>query len=99
MRRIPGEFPIDPGAWTYTVRGTGAEPQGWTCGRDVARAVVALLDAENEWVTYFYHFNPLFCIYSYLQFSCLLCIGARDIRHRRMGHVQPGHKATGEDLW
>ena len=68
MRRIPGEFPIDPGAWTYTVRGTGAEPQGWTCGRDVARAVVTLLDTESEWVTDFYHFNPLFCIYSYLLF-------------------------------
>ncbi|BCS21172.1 uncharacterized protein APUU_21604S [Aspergillus puulaauensis] len=49
MKRIPGEFPIDPVAWTYTVRGTGDELQGWTCGRDVARAVVALLDTDGDW--------------------------------------------------
>ncbi|RAK76885.1 MFS general substrate transporter [Aspergillus fijiensis CBS 313.89] len=30
-RCMPGEFPIDPVAWRYTVRGTGEEGQSWTC--------------------------------------------------------------------
>ncbi|KAL4878778.1 hypothetical protein BJY04DRAFT_220843 [Aspergillus karnatakaensis] len=54
MKYIAEEFPIDIKAWTYVVRGTGDEPQSWTCGRDVARAVVALLSTQEEWepVTY-----------------------------------------------
>ncbi|RDW92956.1 aromatic alcohol reductase [Aspergillus mulundensis] len=54
MKYIQGEFPIDVGSWTYTVRGTGEEPQSWTAGRDVARAVCELLGSEQEWeeVTY-----------------------------------------------
>ncbi|KAL4862843.1 hypothetical protein BDV12DRAFT_206904 [Aspergillus spectabilis] len=54
MKYIAGEFPIDYGTWTYTVRGTGDEPQSWTCGRDVARAVVKLLSSQEDWepVTY-----------------------------------------------
>ena len=49
MTHHPGEFPINLKAWDYTVRGTGNEPQSWTCGRDVARAVAELL-AAPEWV-------------------------------------------------
>ncbi|KAL4932873.1 NAD(P)-binding protein [Aspergillus undulatus] len=53
MKNIPGEFPIDLEKWEYIVRGSGDEPQSWTCGRDVARAVVELLKAEDwEPVTY-----------------------------------------------
>lgn len=49
MTHLSGEFPIDLKTWKYCVRGTGDEPQTWTCGRDVARAVVELLDAPS-WV-------------------------------------------------
>ncbi|KAL4819737.1 NAD(P)-binding protein [Aspergillus spinulosporus] len=49
MRYIKGEFPIDVASWTYTVRGTGEEPQSWTAARDVARALVELLASEKEW--------------------------------------------------
>ncbi|KAL4799553.1 NAD(P)-binding protein [Aspergillus venezuelensis] len=56
MRYIPGEFPIDVqnGKWEYTVIGTGDEMQSWVLGRDVAKAVVALLGSEEDWepVTY-----------------------------------------------
>ncbi|KAJ5519843.1 hypothetical protein N7463_000296 [Penicillium fimorum] len=53
MTHIPGEFPIDLKSWSYCVRGTGEEPQTWTCGRDVARAVAELLAAPQwEPVTY-----------------------------------------------
>ncbi|KAL4904294.1 major facilitator superfamily domain-containing protein [Aspergillus multicolor] len=51
MKYIEGEFPIDVESWTYTVRGTGEEPQSWTAGRDVARAVCALLASEQDWLT------------------------------------------------
>ncbi|KAJ5747710.1 uncharacterized protein N7511_009406 [Penicillium nucicola] len=53
MKYLPGEFPINPIDWHYCVRGTGDEPQSWTCGRDVAKAVAELL-AADEWepVTY-----------------------------------------------
>lgn len=56
MKYLPGEFPIDLAKWEYVVRGTGDEPQSWTCGRDVAKAVAELLDAD-EWVRMF--FPPL----------------------------------------
>ncbi|RAL15796.1 MFS general substrate transporter, partial [Aspergillus homomorphus CBS 101889] len=49
-RCMPGEFPIDLGAWRYTVRGTGEEMQSWTCARDIARAVVRLLGVK-AWVS------------------------------------------------
>ncbi|KAL4736651.1 hypothetical protein BDV11DRAFT_172715 [Aspergillus similis] len=49
MRYIEGEFPIDVASWTYTVRGTGEEPQSWTAARDVAKALVELLASEKEW--------------------------------------------------
>ncbi|KAL4969862.1 NAD(P)-binding protein [Aspergillus stella-maris] len=56
MKYIPGEFPIDVqnGKWEYTVIGTGDEMQSWVLGRDVARAVVALLGSKEDWepVTY-----------------------------------------------
>ncbi|PLB46111.1 NAD(P)-binding protein [Aspergillus steynii IBT 23096] len=55
MAFLEGEFPVDPrpSVWRWVVRGTGEEPQAWTCARDVARAVVVLLGCE-EWepVTY-----------------------------------------------
>jgi hypothetical protein len=51
MRYIEGEFPIDVASWTYTVRGTGEEPQSWTAARDVARALAELLASEKEWVS------------------------------------------------
>ncbi|KAL8957777.1 MAG: hypothetical protein Q9193_005037 [Seirophora villosa] len=53
MKPIPDEFPVDPNAWTACVRGTGDEEQSWTCGRDVAKAVVELCRASDwEQVTY-----------------------------------------------
>ncbi|KAL3480188.1 hypothetical protein BJX99DRAFT_254781 [Aspergillus californicus] len=54
MKYIDGEFPLYYQDWSYTVRGSGDEIQSWTFGRDVARAVVALLGCEQDWepVTY-----------------------------------------------
>lgn len=54
MAFLEGEFPVDPRPekWTVVMRGVGDEPQAWTCGRDVARAVVVLLGCE-EWVSSF----------------------------------------------
>ncbi|KAH8693801.1 hypothetical protein BGW36DRAFT_383759 [Talaromyces proteolyticus] len=53
MTHHAGEFPINHNSWEYCVRGTGDEPQSWTCGRDVGRAVAELLAApEWEQVTY-----------------------------------------------
>jgi swainsonine biosynthesis oxidoreductase SwnR len=49
MKYLPGEYPITLKTWDYVVRGTGDEPQSWTCGRDVAKAVAELLGA-NQWV-------------------------------------------------
>jgi hypothetical protein len=49
MTHLPGEFPIEHKTWHYNVRGTGDEPQAWTCGRDVAKAVAELL-AAPKWV-------------------------------------------------
>lgn len=49
MKPVPDEFPIDLDAWTVRIRGTGDEPQSWTLGREVGRAVVELC-AANEWV-------------------------------------------------
>ncbi|KAJ6094955.1 hypothetical protein N7467_002468 [Penicillium canescens] len=53
MRYMPEEFPINLRDWNYYVRGTGDEPQAWTCGRDVAKPVAELL-AADEWepITY-----------------------------------------------
>jgi swainsonine biosynthesis oxidoreductase SwnR len=50
MKHLPGEFPIIHKKWEYVVRGTGDEPQSWTSGRDVGKAVAELLAAE-EWVS------------------------------------------------
>jgi hypothetical protein len=49
MRYIPEEFPINLRDWHHCIRGTGDEPQGWTCGHDVAEAI-AELSAADEWV-------------------------------------------------
>lgn len=49
MRPVPDEFPVDPNAWQACIKGTGDEPQSWTCCRDVGKAVVMLLHAP-EWV-------------------------------------------------
>lgn len=58
MTHLPGEFPIDLKSWSYCVRGTGEEPQTWTCGRDVAKAVAELL-AAPQWVRMFSLNEPL----------------------------------------
>ena len=50
MKPVPLEFPMDPNGWRAHVRGTGHETQSWTCARDVGRAVVELLKAD-EWVS------------------------------------------------
>ena len=39
MRPVPTEFPIDPNAWKVCIRGTGDEPQSWTCCREVGKAL------------------------------------------------------------
>jgi len=49
MKYLPGEFPIHLKTWSYCVRGTGDEPQSWTCGHDAANAIAELL-AAPEWV-------------------------------------------------
>ena len=52
MPSIPDEFPIDPNNWKACVRGSGDQVQSFTWGRDVARALVALLGAPR-WVSPF----------------------------------------------
>ena len=52
MPAIPDEFPVDPNGWKACIRGSGNEPQSFSSGRDVARALVMLLDAP-EWVSRF----------------------------------------------
>ena len=54
MPAIPDEFPIDANGFKACIRGTGDEPQSWTCAREIARAVVELLRAP-QWVL---RFNP-----------------------------------------
>ena len=49
LKPIPEEFPVDPNGWKVCVRGTGEEMQTFTMARDVAKAVVELLEAD-EWV-------------------------------------------------
>ncbi|MCJ1404226.1 hypothetical protein MMC11_007451 [Xylographa trunciseda] len=50
---LPVGFPIDPNSWRACIRGTGDEPQAWTCAREVGKAVAELLEApEWEPVTY-----------------------------------------------
>ena len=53
MRPVPTEFPVDPNAWKVCIKGTGDEPQSWTCCRDVGKALVQLLHAP-EWVSKHY---------------------------------------------
>ena len=53
MPAIPEEFPIDANGFSALIRGTGDEPQSWTCGREIAQAVVRLLKAQHwDPVTY-----------------------------------------------
>ena len=52
MPAIPDEFPVDPNNFRALIRGTGDEPQSWTSAREVAKAVVKLLDAP-KWVRSF----------------------------------------------
>jgi hypothetical protein len=52
MSPIPREFPIDPNGWKACIRGTGDKVQSFTCGRDVAKALIMLLSAP-EWVSRF----------------------------------------------
>ncbi|EQL00454.1 NmrA-like protein [Ophiocordyceps sinensis CO18] len=51
MPWIPNEFPIDPNNWTACIRGTGDQVQSFTSARDVARALIMLLDAP-EWASF-----------------------------------------------
>ncbi|PFH62476.1 hypothetical protein XA68_13378 [Ophiocordyceps unilateralis] len=48
MPSIPKEFPVDPNGWRACIRGTGEQVQSFTSGRDVAKALIMLLDAP-EW--------------------------------------------------
>ena len=49
MPAIPDEFPIDPNGFKALIRGTGDEPQSWTCARELAKAVTEILKAP-KWV-------------------------------------------------
>ncbi|KAL9130411.1 MAG: hypothetical protein Q9175_007030 [Cornicularia normoerica] len=50
---IPDKFPADPNNWRACIRGSGDEPQSWTCGREIGRAVTELCKARRwEQVTY-----------------------------------------------
>jgi hypothetical protein len=51
MMPIPDLFPIDPNGWKACIRGTGDEPQSYTCARNVGQALVELL-AAPQWVNY-----------------------------------------------
>jgi hypothetical protein len=51
MMPIPDLFPIDPNSWKACIRGTGNEPQSFTCGRNVGQSLVELLSAP-QWVLY-----------------------------------------------
>ena len=46
---VPGKFPIDRKPWSACIRNTGDEPQSWTCGREIGKAVVELCKASS-WV-------------------------------------------------
>jgi hypothetical protein len=90
MKCTPGEFPFDLKLWTYCVKGTGDEPQSWTCGRDVAKAVTELLTAR-EWVSgqdRASSSTPLKPI-----------AGTRHLRCWTMGHFQRSSQDYGKVLW
>lgn len=55
MKPLPGIWPLDLDTFAATRLGTGEEPIGWTAARDVARALVALLDAPwGSWEKHTY---------------------------------------------
>ncbi|KAK1148118.1 hypothetical protein N8T08_010757 [Aspergillus melleus] len=55
MKPLPGVWPLDLDTFTATRLGTGEEPIGWTSARDVARALVKLLDApRGSWEKHTY---------------------------------------------
>ncbi|KAF2420711.1 NAD(P)-binding protein [Tothia fuscella] len=53
MTPIPDLFPIDPNGWKACIRGTGDEPQSFTCGRNIGEALVELL-AAPKWEIHTY---------------------------------------------
>ena len=61
IKPAPDDFPVDPNNWRACIRGTGDEPQSWTCAREVGKAVVELL-AASEWVSG--------CVLPWLGISC-----------------------------
>ena len=51
MSPVPELFPVDNRKWCAHVRGTGDQPQSWTCAREVGKAVVELCKADRyTWV-------------------------------------------------
>jgi len=54
----PDNMPVDPHTWKAMIRGSGDEPQSWTWSRDVGKAVVELLTAD-EWVRFPIHYCSL----------------------------------------
>ncbi|RCI17266.1 hypothetical protein L249_3158 [Ophiocordyceps polyrhachis-furcata BCC 54312] len=47
MPAIPNEFPIDPNGWKACIRGSGDQLQSFTSCRDVAKALIMLLEAPQ----------------------------------------------------
>ncbi|RDA86146.1 hypothetical protein CP532_3051 [Ophiocordyceps camponoti-leonardi (nom. inval.)] len=47
MPAIPNEFPIDPNGWKACIRGSGDVVQSFTSCRDVAKALIILLEAPK----------------------------------------------------
>lgn len=47
MKPLPGVWPIDLERSKALVLGTGEEKIGWTAARDVAKALVRLVEAED----------------------------------------------------
>ena len=95
MRPVPDEFPVDPNAWQACIKGTGDEPQSWTCCRDVGKAVVMLLHAP-EWVGRDTMSNP-----SLTPPNIMLKrhSGAHHVCCWPVGYFQRGHQDRGILLW
>lgn len=47
MKPLTGVWPVDLEKWKTLVLGTGEEKIGWTAARDVAKALVRLVDVED----------------------------------------------------
>ena len=90
MPSIPDEFPIDPNNWKACIRGTGDQLQSFTSARDIAKALIMLLNAP-EWVrcSFGQSFNEWL----------LTFLGANNLYHWPMVNLQRNGENHGGVLW